>query len=31
MQHDSAKEGFSVDINRFTDWTEEEFSSLFGT
>jgi len=31
MEHNAEKEGFSVDVNRFTDWTPEEFSNIFGT
>jgi hypothetical protein len=31
MQHDPEKEGFSIDVNRFTDWTQEEFDGIFAT
>ena len=31
MQHDPEKEGFSIDVNRFTDWSQEEFDSIFAT
>jgi hypothetical protein len=31
LQHNPAKEGFAIDVNRFTDWTQDEFNELFAT
>lgn len=31
LEHDPQKEGFTIDVNGFSDWTEEEFNGLFGT
>ena len=31
MQHDPEKEGFSIDVNRFTYWSQEEFDAIFTT
>jgi hypothetical protein len=31
MEHNADREGFSIDINRFTDWTNDEFKQIFGT
>ena len=31
MNHNAEKEGFSVDVNRYTDWTHEEFDKIFST
>lgn len=30
LEHDPVKEGFTVDVNQFTDWSQEEFDQIFG-
>jgi Cathepsin propeptide inhibitor domain (I29) len=29
MQHDAESEGYGLGLTKFSDWTEEEFASIF--
>ena len=29
LSHDAETEGFEIQLNKFSDWTDEEFDSLF--
>jgi hypothetical protein len=29
LSHDSEAEGFEIELNKYSDWTDDEFDSLF--